>query len=518
MAGTWRTVLLRGGAALVVLALPAGVVLGGDRVVAWEPTAQPSVAVPVASPATDLVCPSPVRLATASSATPDQAVDPQFDPVPVASVATLTAMSAGDGSSAASAQIRALGSTDTLVPLPGSPLTSVVTETQPPTAAVIHAAGGQDRSVALAGSVVTQTSAGDLRGLVASACRPAAVQTWLVGGSTSVETSARLVLQNPGRTPATVSIAVWGSTGPVDLAATPDILVPPGVERSVLLEGLAVEQPRIVVRVTSSGGAVSAYLQDSALNGLVPAGVSDVVGGQEPSLRQVVPGVALAGGDGDPAVLRLLVPGTEAGTARVSLLGPDGSTVLPGADALGLEAGAVLDVPLGGLAAGTYSIVVDSDVPVVAGAMVARGTALGLDPSLITTPVDRAWVPSMPAGAGGLVALPGLPGWSVNLAVPQGTGASTAVVSVQAVGGDGAVLGTVTRTVDPGRSLTVRADQIAPLGAPATGLVVRTEGEGPSSLAWAVVLEVPQKTGGLVAVLGPVAVATARASVEVRLH
>lgn len=515
MAAPWRTVVLRGGAALVVLALPAAVVLGGDRVAPWEPAPQPAVSVAVDAPASDLVCPSPVRLATDSTATPGGAIDPQFDPAPVASVATLTALSSADGTTPAAAEVRTLGEGSVLAALPGRGLASVVTAPQPLLAAVVHADGGQDRPVALAGSVVTQTSAGDLRGLVAASCRPASGETWLVGGSTALESSARLVLQNPGQTPATVSIAVWGPTGPVDLAAATDVLVPAGAERSVLLEGLAVEQPRIVVRVTSTGGTVSAYLQDSALSGLVPAGVSDVVGGQEPTLRQVVPGVAVAGGDGDPAVLRLLVPGADDGTVRVSVLGTDGSTVLPGADALALVGGDVLDVPLGGLAAGTYTLVVDSDVPVVAGAMVARGRGSATSFSIAGMPVDRAWVASAPSGAGGLVALPGIPGWSVSLALPEGEGVGPARVSVEAIGREGVVLGTVTRTVGPGRGVVVAADQLVGTDAVVMGLVVRAEAA--AQVAWAVVLDVPAALGDLVAVLGPVAVPTARSSVDVRL-
>ncbi len=515
MAASWRTVVLRGAAALAVLALPAVVVVGGERVAPWVPVAQPALSVAVDAPATDLVCPSPVRLATQSTATPDGAIDPQFDPAPVASLATLTALSSADGTSAAAAQVRTLGSAEALAALPGGRVASVVTGPPPPVAALVHADGGRDRHVMIAGSVVTQTSAGDLRGLVASTCRPAAGETWLVGGSTAVESSARLVLQNPGTTPATVTITVWGATGPVDLAAAPDLLVAPGAERSVLLEGLAVEQPRIVVRVTSTGGTVSAYLQDSALVGLVPAGVSDVVSGREPTRRQVVAGVGVAGGDGDRAVLRLLAPGADDGTARVSVLGADGSTVLPGAEALALVAGDVLDVPLGGLPEGTYTLVVDADVPVVAGAMVARGAGLAAAAGTVTAPLDRAWVASAPSGAGALLALPGLPGWSLNLALPADEGVGPARVSIQALGPDGAVLGSATRMLAPGRSIVVPAAEVVPADAVTAGLVVRSDGA--AQVAWAVVLEVPDPLGDLVAVLGPVAVPTARSSVGVRL-
>ncbi len=512
MAGVMRTTLLRGTAALAVLALPVAVVVGGERLRPWAPVEQPAASVEVDAPATDLVCPSPVRLATEDSADAGSAVDPQFDPAPVASVATLSALSAATGTTPATAELRTLGSAAPLAELPGSGVAAVVEIPEPEVAAVVHADGGQDRPAALAGSVVTRTSAGDLRGLVAAACRPASGEVWLVGGSTSVESSARLVLQNPGQTPATVSIAVWGPTGPVDLTTAPELLVPGGAERSVLLEGLAVEQPRIVVRVTATGGTVSAYLQDSAIDGLVPAGVTDVVAGEEPTTRQVVAGVVVAGGNADPAVLRLLAPGLADGTAHVSVLGAEGATTLPGADALSLTAGGVLDVPLGGLAAGSYTLVVDADVPVVAGAMLARGLGL-VAPGGATTPVDRAWVASMPSGAGDLVALPALAGWTLSLALPPDAAGESAAVAVEVLGPNGAVLTTAERTVRPGESLSLSADELIGTGSTASGVVVSSDGD----VAWSVVLEVPDEAGDLVAVLGPVAVPSARSTVTVRL-
>src|SRR5690606_72682 len=137
------------------------------------------------------------------------------------------------------------------------------------------------------------TAAGDLRGVGAASCRRPATETWLVGGGTELGSSAWLVLQNPGRTAATVEVALWGPSGPVDVAGAPEYLVPAGTERALLLEGVAAEQPRIAVRLTASGGQVAAYLQDSRLRGLVPQGVGYVVGGQAPAVRQVVPGLSV---------------------------------------------------------------------------------------------------------------------------------------------------------------------------------------------------------------------------------
>ena len=514
MAGLVRTVARRGAAALAVLLIPAGVAVGADRVAPWQPTDQPVLTVPVVSPSVDLVCPSPVLLATGDAATPDAAVDPQFDPSPVESVARLTALSTGTGTTPAAAEIRSLDGEKVIANLPGSGVNAVISARQPEAAAVVHADGGQDRPVDVAGSVVTRTDDGDLRGLVAASCRPASGETWLVGGSTSVQSSARLVLQNPGRTPATVAVSVWGPAGPIDLAAAPELLVPAGTERSVLLEGLAVEQPRIVVRVASTGGAVSAYLQDSTLDGLAPAGVSDVVPGHAPALRQVIPGVAVSGEKQDPAVLRLLIPGDDDGTASVTVMDADGATPLPGAESVDLVRGEVLDVPLGGLAAGTYTLVVDGDVPVLAGAMVARSSPDESATTGISPAVDRSWSASAPARAGDTIALSRMPHWALTVALPEAEGAVSQPVEVEVIGRTGNIIGSTTLTARPGRSTTLDGADLVEVPADAVGLVVRAEPD----VAWSVMLEVLLEDSSLVAVLGPVDRPLARETVDLVLR
>ncbi|MEK8228056.1 DUF5719 family protein [Oerskovia sp. M15] len=71
----------------------------------------------------------------------------------------------------------------------------------------------------IAASVGSTTTAGDLRGLAAASCTAPDISQWLVGGSTEVGSSAQLVLQNPGRTPATVRLSVWGRPVPSFSAA-----------------------------------------------------------------------------------------------------------------------------------------------------------------------------------------------------------------------------------------------------------------------------------------------------------
>src|SRR5690606_12139710 len=150
--------------------------------------------------------------------------------------------------------------------------------------------------------------------------------------------------------------------------------------------------------LSTTGGAVTAYLQDSRVRGLVPAGVDLVVAGSAPAATQVVPGLTLsasAAEDADPAVVRLLAP-DAATTARITLLGASGPLELPPVD---LVAGEVVDAPLGGIEAGQYTAVVTAEGPVVAAVAVTRvGAADG--------PVERAWVAAREPGTAGPVAVP----------------------------------------------------------------------------------------------------------------
>ena len=444
--GRW-SVVVEVLSALGVLAVTAAVVGAGIVEPVRAAVDVPPVQVEVPAAASRLVCPGPPRLATEPEPGGDVAYDPQFDPAPGESTATLRTVTAAPTVSGpqdedlrteapGSGDLSALGLPDQpLAPLGGDDGT-VADLTPLQQAAVLRSEPSGDAPAWVAGSVGVTTLSGDLRGLVAASCQQPAPETWLVGGSTEIGSSTRLVLQNPGLTAATVQVQMWGPAGPVELAGSPEYLVPAGSERAVLLEGVAAEQRRIVVHVEAAGGLVAAYLQDSALRGLVPAGVDYVVPGQAPAERQVVTGLSVLATEAegaDPSSLRLLAP-HDAGTARVTFLGPEGVVPLPGTDTVPLEAGAVLDVPLGGLPPGDYTVVVEAGVPVVAGVLVTRGAQVGtLGSTIGGSPLDRAWGPSVPLGASGPLALPsGIQG-RLLLAVPADpelTGAAHVVLEM----------------------------------------------------------------------------------------
>ncbi|MBO3083868.1 DUF5719 family protein [Cellulomonas fengjieae] len=518
----------RAASGLVVVGLTVAVVVAGARMPGSsdDPVAAARISVPPAL--STLVCAGPLIQ-------PDDTGrgDSAFDPTPVDPVTTVTAVtSVPDGEPGSAGTVGSLDRSATTATLAPGGSTAVVTGTSGPQVVLAEPGAAPARVAASAAGLVT---AGDLRGLSAASCQQPTADAWLLGGATDLTSTAQLVLDNAGSTPAEVTLELWGPSGPVDLSGE-RFLVAPGAQRVVVLGGVAAEQRRLALHVTATGGRVGVHVQDSALDGFTPAGTDLVVPGAAPARRQVVPGVAVVtSAVDDPAVsaLRLLVPGETATTARVTLLGPAGATVLPGAEALALVPGEVTDIPLGGLPAGAYTVVVDADEPVLAAAVLTRpGTVGELDdvPS-----VERAWAASTPVGRSGVVAVPdGTSGTLVVGAVsgdtdPAAGGEATATLRL--LGADGAVLAerrlrlaagtTASWSVDDlaaGSGDVAVADPAAPPAPPAgvVGVDLVTEDGADVGLAWALVAEVARPDGFLVSVLDPVPVPRRAADVAVR--
>ena len=518
----WAGLVLGLGAAVVV----AATWFPGE---AAEPI-DPASALPPPAPAV-LVCPGPLRLATEQEGT-DATYDPAFDPSPADATSDLVAVTgATDAGGAAAAGLTAMAGGAPLGELAAGVEAGVLARDGADSGLVVRADPVGDASPLVAAGVAWRAGTGDLRGLAAASCQRPTAETWLIGGSTVLGSSARLVLQNPGATPATVSLRVWGARGPVDIAGAPDYLVPPGQEEMVLLEGLAAEQGQMVVQVTATGGLVSAYLQDSRTDGLVAAGIDLVVGGAAPATELVVPAISVTDDDPAAAALRVLAPGDLAqddsadadtgdgagdgskpgGTVHVTLLGPDGVVELPGTENVSVDVGEVVDIPLDGLPAGDYAAWVTADLPVVAGATMSRtGTAAPGE----AAPVDRAWAPAVANRLAAPLALPGdEPGRLVLAAAPADGAAGPARAEVVAVDATGGVLARQDVTVAAGRTLALDLDALASGrdGARPAAVLVRTEHPW---LAWGVVLD----TGSSVAVAAPLAQQAVRSELAVTLR
>ncbi|MBN0040972.1 hypothetical protein JN535_12425 [Cellulosimicrobium cellulans] len=552
--GVVRRVTTTGAGLVGMLAVGAVAAFGstGATLVPAAPAPADPVEQVAVEPAPEVtVCPGPARLTD-----PETVGDAQFGPAPVGTESSLRAVVAGDGSAelgafdgtAARADARALDRA------PDADAT-VSTVEDPAAGSVLTVRPGEGAAPRVAASVGSVTTAGDLRGLAAASCARPGISQWLVGGSTQIGSSTQLVLQNPGLTPAVVQVDVWGQGGPAVLSGGGQQLVGPGEEVVTLVEAAAPEQRRLVVHVAASGGLVSAYLQHSTLDGLVPLGVDYVVPGSEPAEDLALAGVTSVGeavDDPHAPQLRLLAPGDAAGTARVTVYGADGPVPLRGVEDVALTPGVVTDVSLGGLPAGSYAVAVHADVPVVAGASVdRRGEA---DPDLLheERQYDRAWIAARAltpasadalsdedapvheadARAGQVALVPGTASALTLAAVPTAGGAEGDDVTgrlelrVRAYDEDGAEAGTTTVQLAAGTAQTLDPSTLRPEGSEAVvaALTVDVVGtRGDLDPVWSVTASAGPPSGdegdetpSLLSVLTPVVDAPAPGEVAVR--
>ncbi|WP_152192663.1 DUF5719 family protein [Georgenia satyanarayanai] len=391
----------------VLLAAAAGVALAGETVPV-DAVAVADVVVPVEAATLVQVCPGPPRLATAVAGE-DLGYD-EFDPEGSGTRTVLDAVTLARSDDQPPGALRVRPGLDAPAgeEVPLAAAARVAQRTDVGETTVLEADPVQDVVALAAGTSVAVTESGDLRGLVATSCQVPATSAWLVGGSTQPGDSAQLVLSNVGQTPASVTLAGWGSTGALDLSTAGTVLVPAGGQRIVLLEALATD-PRVAVHVAATGGEVTALVQDSRLRGLVPGGTDLVAPAVAPAESVVVPGIFLgrsSGEEADAPAVRVVNPGEETATVTLELLGTEGPEPVPGAEDLVLDPGAVVDVSLTGIPVGAWSAVVSADRPVTAAAVTTTvGSASEEDPG--TAPLDRAWAPASPALGSGVATVPG---------------------------------------------------------------------------------------------------------------
>ncbi len=483
-----------------ILSAVALVAAGGGLVSAASLTPQnpasrqleaPVAAVPAGSSVG--VCPGPARLLEGTPV----GTDPQFSPE---SATAKTAVSAAVlGSSAG------IIPGSRLAPLKGAPLAEIApgaapTASAPPASAAaartpvlvagvvpqrevdnisVLSADAQNNHQAAAGAVLSYTAEdGDLQGSAAAACQQPGNDLWLVGANTALGRSAVLNLTNASSTPATVSLDLFGSEGPIQAPGSRGLLVAPGSTRSIILAGLAPGQERLGVRVRSTGGPVAAVIQQSVLRGLTPGGVDFITPGTAPSVSQVAAGLdiqdpaALAAlkakpgfADAGPA-LEVAVPGATDAVVEIKLYGPDGQKALPGGGVVTAKAGAVTEVSLAGVPAGTYTVAASSDVSFAATARLTRGLQAG-DAADIAFSAASARL-----GSQHIVAVPRTGDRQLVLGAPAGR----ATVTYTPITADGKIRTAGTADIAGGTTVSIKIPADVG-GSPLVGYVVSAAGD-----------------------------------------
>lgn len=334
------------------------------------------------------------------------------------------------------------------------------------------------------GASLERIVGGDLAGLAALTCLPAGSDGWLVGGSTTLGASARLVLSNPSDAAAEARVTIYGPLGPLENPLV--IAVPPRGQEERLIEGVATELPGLVLHVEVTGPGLVAVLQDSRLEGFQPAG-TEWVAATVPLTRQVIPSVG-SDVEGATGTVRLLAP--EGADVMVTLVTEAGLDSWSGARTLTLEPGVVTDVvvPVSGFGA----LEITSDNPILAAArtVVPRLADEGIAGDLA---YDHRWMGGIDDSAETTLAAI-VPLEAATLTVYSPVGGTLSVVDAS-----GATVATVQV---PARTLVREAITVAP----------GTRIEGSGRFVWSVDFA---SEPGFIASLTPVDTALAEASISV---
>ncbi len=317
--------------------------------------------------------------------------------------------------------------------------------------------GNGSMAPAAAGTQEWRTDTPGLRGLVTTPCAAGGSDLWLLAGGAGPGRQERLILTNPGANPVSTDVAVLGTAG--QLGDPVVETVPSGGRVSVLLDARYGKEEQPVVHVRSDGGGVQATLTDTWVDGSTALGADTTVPAAPPSGVQVVPGVVV-----DPTgttSVRVAVPGDQDAVVRVSVLDRAGLVPWTGESVLSVTGGAVGELALKGLPAGTYALALRADVPIVASAFTRVGTG--------AAPGEIAWSPAVTGvdSVGGAAFVP-VAGLDRSLQLVSTGGNSTAEVVT--------VIDGTART----RRLDLLADRVAsvPLDDAASVWVRRITGSG----------------------------------------
>jgi Family of unknown function (DUF5719) len=320
--------------------------------------------------------------------------------------------------------------------------------------------GDGQLAVASVAAQVERIGDGDIEGWAAMSCGQAQPDQWLVGGATSLGSSARLVLSNPSAAPTEATVTVYGPLGQVQKTLV--VAVAPGAQANKLIEAVAAELPAMVLRVQATGPGVVAALQDSRLEGFQPAG-TEWVTPSDLAKTLVIPAVG-AQNPNATVTLRLMAP--EGASVELSLVSDQGVQPWSVGHALALEAGVVTDIDLPKSLAGAIEVKADKAVLASARTVVPRAPRQGVQGDVAH---DHMWVSGEAMRDGTLTGV--LPLQGARIAVYSPTNAH---VVVHDSGG-----ATVAEA-----DLTARTVQWLDVVAP-PGTVLSTTGE----FAWAFVMK-----------------------------
>lgn len=247
-------------------------------------------------------------------------------------------------------------------------------------------------------SQLQATSGATLNGLAGANCVVPRNEIWLVGGDTTTGREALLILRNPTAVDSTVNLEVFTEAGSIDAPGLSGIAVVAGKTTVVPLAGIVPNTRAFTTKVSATGGAVAAWIQQRTVRGLSAAGVDYISNSPDADIKQIIPGIFVRGAKISQKliaanesysdlknVIRIFVPGDKDATVTAQIIGTTAGefgTVIRQV----VKAGTTADLEIASLKDGNYVAVIDSDVKVRASARLSRVTAASAP--------DFTWIPA----------------------------------------------------------------------------------------------------------------------------
>ena len=205
--------------------------------------------------------------------------------------------------------------------------------------------------------------------LATTACVVSGSDQWFVGGSGALTSRAELDIVNSGLSSSIVDLFVFTSKGPLPISSQS---IPANSEKSILIDALAPGEDLVAVHAVTRSGRVSTFFLDQRKKGLRSLGADFVFDSGAPANHLVIPAILNIGqrskrkGAG-VQTLRILAPGAVDATIKASIISTDGAFAPIELDNKVIKHGNVTDLTFSPVLSGSaYSLVIDSDVPVVA--------------------------------------------------------------------------------------------------------------------------------------------------------
>jgi hypothetical protein len=192
--------------------------------------------------------------------------------------------------------------------------------------------------------------------------------TWFVGGTANVTSQSKIVLVNSGLSDAVVDLTSYSENGPTQ---TLPVSVKSSSEKIIRVDALDPGSDRIVVKVETRSGRVTAFLLDERVRGLTNVGGDFVASAGSPSKEILIPALPIKVGNGSTVRhrVRIMTTGKIDATASIEIISPDGVFIPVGFGNLNLSPQIVRDIDLSEIDLGskTFALKISSSEPVVGG-------------------------------------------------------------------------------------------------------------------------------------------------------